>query len=265
MSSAAKDTSPASDAQELAPGLWSIGQRLGGHVHAFLCDDGGELTLVDSLFDSDGERILRLIEAIGRQVGDLRHIVITHGHRSHLGGMARLKELSGADLYAHEWESDILQGERKAQPVSLVPGRPFRAYVPFQLGLALGFGKHPPAKVDHFVTGGDRVGPLELIDASGHSPGHLAFVWADRKSLIAGDAIATWPGLMAGWPAFNLNPKQHLAALRRLAEVEASTCGVGHGAPITARASDRVREFTQGLTIRKVVVIPKKLVNVVAK
>ena len=31
-----------------------------------------------------------------------------------------------------------------------------------------------------------------------------------------------------------------------------------------ARGSERVTEFTRGLTIRKVVVIPKKLVNVVA-
>jgi leucyl-tRNA synthetase len=31
-----------------------------------------------------------------------------------------------------------------------------------------------------------------------------------------------------------------------------------------AHANQRVQEFTRGLTIRKVVVIPKKLVNVVA-
>jgi leucyl-tRNA synthetase len=33
---------------------------------------------------------------------------------------------------------------------------------------------------------------------------------------------------------------------------------------LIALANDRVKEFTAGLTIRKVVVIPKKLVNVVA-
>jgi glyoxylase-like metal-dependent hydrolase (beta-lactamase superfamily II) len=244
----AAQTATKDDVQELAPGFWSLGQQLGGKVHAFLCDDGsGELTLVDSLFDTDGARILRLIERIGHRPEQLRHIVITHGHRSHLGGMARLKELSGATLYAHEWEADILQGERKAQPVSLVPGRPFRAYVPLQLGLALGVGKHPPAKVDHFVTGGDRIGPLELLDASGHSPGHLGFAWHERKALIAGDAIATWPGLMAGWPAFNLNAKQHRAALRRLAEIDAEVCGVGHGPPITARARERVRDVVDAV------------------
>lgn len=236
------------DVLELAPGLWSIGQRMGGRVHAFLCDDGsGELTLVDTLFDSDGARILRLIERLGRKAEDLRHIVITHAHRSHLGGMARVKDLSGASVYAHEWEADILEGDRKAQPVSLIPGRPYRAYIPLQLGLALGLGRHEPTKVDHYVSGGDRIGPLELIDASGHSPGHLACVWHDRRALIAGDAVATWPGDMPGWPAFNLNVRKHRTALRRLADVEPEICGVGHGPPMPSDARVRIRDLVDGM------------------
>ena len=96
------------DVQLLAPGLWSLGQKMGGRVHAFLCDDGNELTLVDTLYDTDGARILRLISKIGRRPADLRHIVLTHAHRSHLGGLAALKRASGATIYAHEWEADIV-------------------------------------------------------------------------------------------------------------------------------------------------------------
>jgi len=36
---------------ELAPGVHSLGHGKGGHVHAFLIDDGNELTLVDTLFE----------------------------------------------------------------------------------------------------------------------------------------------------------------------------------------------------------------------
>ena len=49
---------------------------------------------------------------------DLKRIAITHGHRSHLGGLAALKRASGATVYAHAWEADIVAGDRRAQPVT---------------------------------------------------------------------------------------------------------------------------------------------------
>jgi glyoxylase-like metal-dependent hydrolase (beta-lactamase superfamily II) len=235
--------------RQLADGLWSVGQRKGGRVHAFLCADGEELTLVDTLYDTDGHRILEVMERLGRRPEELRHIVLSHAHRSHLGGLAALKAATGATVYAHGWESDIIAGERKAQPVSLVPGRPLRAYIPLQLGLALGLGKHPPCPVDELVAGGDRVGPLEIVDATGHSPGHLAFHWRDRDALIAGDAVATWPSFMPGWPAFNLNERRHRASLRRLAELEPTILGVGHGNAVPSGARERLRDLVDALAV----------------
>ena len=48
---------------ELAPGVYSLGHKKGGHVHAFLIDDGGELTLVDTLFEGDARLVLEAIDA----------------------------------------------------------------------------------------------------------------------------------------------------------------------------------------------------------
>ena len=104
---------------ETAPGVYSLWQSQGGNVHAYLLDDGNGLTLVDTLFDSHAGRILAQLQAIGKTPQDIRHIILTHAHRSHLGGLARLKELTGAPIYAHEWESDIISADRKAQPVSI--------------------------------------------------------------------------------------------------------------------------------------------------
>ena len=232
-----------SDVVELAEGLWAIGQRKGGRVHAFLCDDGTELTLVDTLFDTDGARVLEQIERIGRQPSDLRHIVLTHAHRSHLGGLAALKAATNATVYSHEWEADIVGGERVAERPGIVPRSPLRTYVPFQLFAALGKGKHRPCPVDNHVADGDRVGPLHVIDASGHSVGHLAFVWPERSALISGDSIATWPDWLPGWGNFTLNERQHRATLRRLADVDATILGVGHGEPIQHGAGARVRDL----------------------
>src|SRR6266496_5552290 len=198
---------------EIAPGIYSLGQQEGGHVHAFLLDDGTELTVIDTLWDSDGQRILDQIKSIGRSVTDLKHIILTHAHRSHLGGLAALKKASGATVYAHEWEADIISGDRRAQPVTLLPKQSLRL-MPFQLGLFLGRPKHVPCPVDELLAEGDAFGPLRVYHAVGHSPGHLAFHWPERNFLIAGDAVATWPELGAGWKGFNLNVKQHYASLR---------------------------------------------------
>ena len=225
--------------KELAPGVHVLGGKKGGRVRAFLVETNGELSLVDTLFDNDGNGVLDAIRKLGRKPGDLKRIVLTHAHRSHLGGLAALKRETGATVLAHASEADIVSGDRPAQSVGLKPTAPLRTY-PFQVGIFLNRPKHRPCPVDEAVSDGDAVGPLQVVHAPGHSPGHLAFFWPERRVLIAGDAVATWPRFEAGWPAFTLNPEQHADSIRRLAELEPGIVGVGHGDAITIDAAERL-------------------------
>lgn len=218
---------------QVGDGLFSLGQKKGGRVHAFLVDDGTSLTLIDTLYDTDANFIVKVIEQMGRGVRDLKHIIITHAHRSHLGGLAALKAMNrDLTIWAHEWESDIIAGDRKAQAITVIPRRPLRVYG-LQLGLALGLGPHPPCEVDRFLKDGDSVGPLTICHSPGHSPGHLAMFWKERRTLFAGDSMATWPDLSLGWPAFNLNKRQHCHSLHTLEGFGADIIAVGHGEPAT--------------------------------
>ena len=184
---------------QIAPGIYSMGVKEGGHVHAFLLDDGQSLTLIDTLYDDDGKVVLDEIAAIGKKPADLTHIILTHAHKSHVGGLAALKQASGATVCSHPWEVDIIAGRRKATRVSAIPRKPLAVYQ-LQLGLALGLGKHTPCEVDQRLKVGDRIGPLEVIETPGHTPGSLSFWWKERRALFAGDVIATWPEFAAGWP-----------------------------------------------------------------
>jgi glyoxylase-like metal-dependent hydrolase (beta-lactamase superfamily II) len=226
---------------EIAAGVYDIGQGTyrSSYVHAFLVDDGNGLTLIDTLFENEPKRILRQIEAIGKNTSDLERIVLSHAHRSHLGGLAALKRLSGAKVYCHEWEADIVSGDRKAQSVTWRPTNPLRTY-PIQMGHNLGVAKHPPCGVDHTLSGGEELGPLKVMHSPGHSPGHLSFYWPERRVLLCGDAIVTWPAFMLGWPGFTLNHKQQRASLDRLAELDVEVLGVGHGDPITSEGGKRL-------------------------
>lgn len=226
---------------QVGDGLFSLAQRKGGRVHAFLIEHENKLTLIDTLYDSDASFIVKVIRHMGREVSDLKNIIITHAHRSHLGGLAALKTLSQATVWAHEWESDIIAGDRKAQAITVIPRRPLRVYFPLQVGLALGLGRHPPCEVDKFLKDGASVGPLTICHAPGHSPGHLAMFWKERRTLFAGDSIATWPDLSLGWPAFNLNKRQHYNSLQTLAEFDPEIIAVGHGEPATGEQVARLQ------------------------
>jgi glyoxylase-like metal-dependent hydrolase (beta-lactamase superfamily II) len=225
---------------EIAPGIVVIGDGTRGYVRAFLVEAGDGLTLVDTLADEHPFAILAAIRRLGRSVTDLKRIWLTHAHFSHLCGAAELRKLSGAKVCSHEWEADIVSGDRKAQRVSIIPKRPLRAYYPFQLGLALGLGDHPACPVDDVLTDGHEEGDLAVIHTPGHTPGHLSFWSVKHKVLLSGDVIVTWPEFAGGWDSFTLNEEQRLESLRRLAGLTPRVVGVGHGEPITERAAELV-------------------------
>jgi glyoxylase-like metal-dependent hydrolase (beta-lactamase superfamily II) len=233
------------DPVELAPRIHIIGGKRGGHVRAFLVEDGSDLALIDTLYETDARLVLAEIRRLGRSVVDLKRIAITHAHRSHLGGIALLKRESGARVLSHEWEADIIGGQRKAQPVTVLPRLPLRAWFPFQVGLALGRGKHPACPVDEPLREGDELAGLHVLHTPGHTPGHLAFWAPEHRLLLTGDAIATWPRFEAGWPAFTLNEQQHRASVRRMAELEPTAIAVGHGDPIRGQAAERLHSLVE--------------------
>jgi glyoxylase-like metal-dependent hydrolase (beta-lactamase superfamily II) len=226
----------------LAPGIHSLGVHKGFATHAFLIEEAGELTLIDTLFDADARVVLEQIRAIGRMPGDLKHIVLTHAHRSHLGGLATLKRMSGAAVYSHEWEADIIAGERVAQQVSWRPQDPLVTYH-FQIGNNINIAKHHPCHVDAYLVDGDHVGPLKVVHTPGHTPGHLAFWLPTNRILFCGDAVVTSPRFMGGWPGFVLNKRQHAESLHKLADFDAEILAFGHGEPIVSGGALRLRQY----------------------
>ncbi|MGD0773176.1 MAG: MBL fold metallo-hydrolase [Candidatus Solibacter sp.] len=217
---------------KLTEGIHYVSQSKGGHVHAFLLDDGKGLTLIDALYDSDAGLLLEEIGQMGRQPSDLKNTIITHAHRSHIGGVAALKKLSNATVYSHEWEAGILDGSRAATKVSWFPKLPLQAYY-LQLGLALGFDNHVPCRVDQSLKEGDHVGPLTIVSTPGHTPGCLSFSWPEKKALFVGDVIVTWPRVEAGWAGLTLDMKQNVKSVGKLSDFgSVELVAVGHGEPI---------------------------------
>lgn len=214
------------------------GMRRGGYSRAYLFEDGDHLTLVDTLFEDDAQLIIAYLLSIGRAPAELTDIVLTHAHRSHLGGVATLKRLSGARVLCHDRERAIVEGRESARPVGLLPLRPLVLY-PFRILSYLHRPPHVPCIVDETIGEGNRVGTLDVLHVPGHTPGHLALLWK-RRVLIVGDAILTWPSFGAGWPGFNLDEDEYRRSLRRLVDMQPQIVGPGHGSPILDNTSERL-------------------------
>jgi glyoxylase-like metal-dependent hydrolase (beta-lactamase superfamily II) len=234
---------------QIVPGLHSLGDTSGGYVRAFLVDDGGELTLIDTLLDNAGTLVLDEIKALGRKPQDLKRIILTHAHQSHLGGLGALKAASGARVYSHVWEADVIEGRKKVQvppTTTLVPQRPFKIYK-LQVAFVLGLRMPPPCHVDENLKDGDHIGPLTVMQAPGHTPGSLTFYWPEKKALIAGDIVSTWPELALGWPQITLDNKQNRESVGKLSDhVSAEVLCVGHGEPVVSGAAAFMRDLVAG-------------------
>jgi glyoxylase-like metal-dependent hydrolase (beta-lactamase superfamily II) len=219
----------------IAAGVYEVGAiKRGyfkaGYTKAFIVEYEEGLIIVDTLYDADANLILDEIARIGKTPQDIKHIMLTHAHRGHLGGMAALKRLSGAPIYGHEWEADIIAGERAVQAPDIFAPDPIQTWpIIFFGNLTMRWNKHEGVPVDQLIDEGDKIGPLQVLHTPGHTPGHLVFLWPERKVLLTGDAFVTWPLITPGWRNTMLNVPQSWATLERMASLDVEVICPGHG------------------------------------
>lgn len=240
------------------PPITAITDGTAGQVHAFLLDWGEGLTLIDTLSSDRGEVVLAEMGRLSRPLGDLKRIVLTHAHRSHVRGAAHLRELTGAQVIANAWEGEIIAGERPSAPTGFLPRRPFRVYklqfglnvgyhLEHRLGLRPGFVSFPACEPDRTIGDGDMIGPLQVIHTPGHSDGSTSFYWPAQRALFTGDVVVTWPRVEAGWKGLSTDMDANRRSLSQLATVgEVEYVGSGHGPPLVDDAALKLRDLLAG-------------------
>jgi len=77
-------------------------------VNCFLILGAEGCVLVDTGLPGSESKIGNVLEKNGLSFKDIKLIVITHAHVDHAGSAARMRELSGAPIVAHEGDPQAL-------------------------------------------------------------------------------------------------------------------------------------------------------------
>lgn len=139
------------------------------------CSVLGDEKSGDAVVIDPGDDIDRVQEILTRHNLRVRYIIATHAHIDHVGGIEKLKRLTGAAVLMHAGDLPLYQN----------------------LALqAAWLGVQPPqaVEVDQFLKDGDVLKwgrrSLEVLHTPGHSPGSLCLhLPGEERRIFSGDTL----------------------------------------------------------------------------
>jgi len=237
--------------EEVAGGVYWVEASCTNFV---LLVDGTDVTMVDSGYPKDKDLVDASVAKIGRSLGDVSAMVLTHGHSDHLGSAERLRREHGVPVLCYRTEEPIARGEI-TQRISVLEMR--RAWRPKIFRFAFRAIRKGGLRPEHVTELGlfedgeaiDVAGRPVAVFAPGHTQGHCALHLPDKGVLITGDALITvdlWDPERRGPQLirrqFNHDHAQAIASLDRIAPLEADCLIPGHGRPWRGNPADAVEE-----------------------
>jgi len=131
-------------------------------------DDTDECAVIDP---GMAEPVLAELE---RQSLRCTHILLTHGHFDHIGGVAELKEKTGARVVVHEADAMMLGSNRLS--LAMLLGQPLRA-----------------SQADITLVGGEMLEiaglSIRVLHTPGHTKGGVCYALETERVLFCGDTL----------------------------------------------------------------------------
>ncbi|MEE8202058.1 MAG: MBL fold metallo-hydrolase [Candidatus Acidoferrales bacterium] len=140
------------------------------------CHIVGDPETREALVLDPGDEVERVLEILRRHHLRVKYIVSTHAHIDHVGGLARLKQATGAPVLMHP--DDLWLYRNVGMQAAMI-----------------GLPAPPVTEVDQTLRAGDRLRWGQQFDAQvlhtpGHSPGSLSLYLPEpKKMLFAGDTL----------------------------------------------------------------------------
>jgi glyoxylase-like metal-dependent hydrolase (beta-lactamase superfamily II) len=179
---------------EVAPGITAIDTFFGGHERytaAYLLD-ADEPAIVETGPTTSFEPVVRGLAALGLGPNDLAHVVVTHIHLDHAGGVGRIAEhYPSATVWVHE------RGARHLADPSRLVDSARRIYGRQLLTSLFGAVEVVPRQRIQAVDGGAVIDlggrRLDVIATPGHAKHHMSLVDSVTGAVFTGDALGIHP------------------------------------------------------------------------
>ena len=189
-------------------------------ANCYVLENGSEAVAID--IGGSPDRLMKLLNDRGLT---LKAILITHGHYDHVDGVEAGRAKTGAPVYIHEADAEMLQSGQKnlAFHFTQKPFQPVKEYVTVQEGQTI------------------RAAGLEftVLHTPGHTPGGVCYKCGD--ALFTGDTL-----FCGGIGRIDLggNRKDMLASLQRLAALPYDAAVYpGHGESSTLEDERRSNPY----------------------
>ncbi len=133
---------------------------------------GGEDTKECIVIDpGDSEPVL---DRLAQEGLNCTHILITHGHFDHIGGVAKLKAATGAKVCIHALDAEKLSSNRGS--LAILIGQPLEK-----------------SQADVLLHDGDTIGAaglhIQVLHTPGHCEGSVCYLVESVRAIFCGDTI----------------------------------------------------------------------------
>jgi hydroxyacylglutathione hydrolase len=202
-----------------------FGGLLGYGANCYLVRSDTGYILIDTGFSPKRADLDKQLEGAGCQPGNLKLIIITHGHGDHTGNGAYLRARYAVQIAMHRGDAETV--ERGNSEMHIL-NRIFLRLI----ALVAGLGEVERFRPDKYLEEGDGLSEFgfdaKVLHLPGHSPGSIGILTADGD-LFCGDLFVnvskpTKHSIVTDAASFT-------ASVERLKSLSVHTVYPGHGRP----------------------------------